>query len=180
LLDDEARALADELGSTLAAPFRSGCYQGELPVEELYRLTAFHEERRLSVAAEHAQTVCGLLSEVLPDATCQRLHRALPQLTALLARPTEYPMSTGAHHLRAEPAAEHTLAAGRPGSRHPLSEARPTSSQPLSEARPDLAHANSVARSDAPHAETKLSSAPGLTQERELESLARSRRSVPR
>jgi hypothetical protein len=37
-----------------------------------------------------------------------------------------------------------------------------------------------VARSDDPHGDTKLSSARGLTQEREDESLARSQRSVRR
>ena len=55
-----------------------------------------------------------------------------------------------------------TLAAARPGSHHPLSEARP-----------DRAHRESVARADNPHGDTKLSSSPGLTQEREDDSLAR-------
>jgi hypothetical protein len=61
-----------------------------------------------------------------------------------------------------------TLATGRPGSRHPLSEARA-----------DRAHAHSVVREENPHGATKLSSAPGLTQEREGETLASGRGSVP-
>jgi hypothetical protein len=55
----------------------------------------------------------------------------------------------------------HTLAEGRPGSRRPLAEARPPAGQ-----------ADSVARTDNPHGDTKLSSARGLTQEREKESIA--------
>jgi hypothetical protein len=54
-----------------------------------------------------------------------------------------------------------TLAEGRPGSRHPLSEARSDRSQ-----------SESVVATENPHADTKLSSAHGLTQEREGESLA--------
>ncbi len=57
-------------------------------------------------------------------------------------------------------------------SRGTLAEGRPGSAHPLSEARPERAQSQSVARADNPHGDTKLSSATGLTQEREGETLA--------
>lgn len=178
LTDDEAVAVGEELGSW-AEPLRRGCYQGELGPEEFYRLVAWHEARRPSIATEQAQVAVAVLAGALSKPTLQRLSRQLPWLAALFARPDALQVPVGPHSLHAAPAAEHTLAAGRPGSSRPLSEARPTSHRPLSEAKPESAHAHSVARSDDPHADTKLSSASGLTQEREQESLARSRKYVP-
>ena len=58
------------------------------------------------------------------------------------------------------------------GGGHRLADGRPGSAHPLSEAKASEAHAESVARTDDPHAETRLSSAKGMTQEREQESLA--------
>jgi hypothetical protein len=55
---------------------------------------------------------------------------------------------------------------------HTLAEASASSSRPLYAAQPQRAQSESVARSDNPHGETKLSSARGLTQEREDETLA--------
>jgi hypothetical protein len=59
----------------------------------------------------------------------------------------------------------HDIASGRPGSTRPLSAANPRV----------LEHRHSVARNGDPHGDTKLSSARGLTQEREGETLAAAR-----
>ena len=180
LTDDEAQALAQEIDAAWAAPLREGVYEGELTVEELYRLVAFHEQRRLSVGAEHAQVVCRTLGSLLSPTALRRLTRHVPQLAREFEPAPETQVIQCAEHLRSAPAPEHTLASGRPGSSRPLSEARPNSGQGSSEGRADRDHAHSVARSDDPHADTKLSSAHGLTQEREGESLARSQLSVRR
>ena len=64
-----------------------------------------------------------------------------------------------------------TLADGRPGGTRTLSEGRPGSRKPVSEARPANHQQHSVA-DDNPHDDTKVSSATGMTQEREHETLA--------
>jgi uncharacterized protein (DUF2267 family) len=179
LTDDEAAALAEELSGPSAEPLRGGSYQGELAPEELYRLVAWHEGRRGSIAVEHAQIVCAALAGALSASTLERLSRHLPRLATLFGRSRPPELPPGPHSVRATPAQEHTLAAGRPGSSRPLSDARSASQRALSDAMPELAHSHSVARSDDPHADTKLSSARGLTQERESESLARSRKYLP-
>lgn len=180
LTDDEAQALAQEIDAPWAAPLREGFYAGELALEEFYRQVACDGQRRLSVGAESAQIVCRVLGSVLSPTTVQRLSRHVPQLARDFEAPPAPQVIQCAEHLRSAAAPEHTLAAGRPGSSRPLSEARPNPGQTLSGGRAENAHAHSVARSDDPHADTKLSSARGLTQEREGESLARSQRSVPR
>jgi uncharacterized protein (DUF2267 family) len=180
LTDDEAQALAQEIDAPWAAPLGEGRYEGELAVEEFYRLVAFHEQRRLSVGAEHAQLVCRVLGSLLSPTALQRLRQHVPDLAREFEAPAPPQVILCAEHLRSAPEPEHTLAAGRPGSSRPLSEARPNSSETSSTGRAEKAHAHSVARSDDPHGDTKLSSARGLTQEREGESLARSQRSVRR
>jgi hypothetical protein len=57
------------------------------------------------------------------------------------------------------------LAEGRPGARNSLASGDPAL----------LAHRHSVARSDDPHGDSKLSSARGLTQERDEDTLASGR-----
>jgi hypothetical protein len=111
----------------------------------------------LAVAVEHAVVVCRAIGGTLSEQAHARLERALsPELVALFTPheappPPEHPLA----------GAGHRLADGRPGSRHPISEAAPRAGQ-----------ADSVATADNPHADTKLSSARGLTQEREDESLS--------
>jgi uncharacterized protein (DUF2267 family) len=56
--------------------------------------------------------------------------------------------------------------------RRHLAEGRSGSAHPLSEGRADTSQSDSVARSGTPKVDTKISSARGLTQEREHESLA--------
>jgi uncharacterized protein (DUF2267 family) len=180
LTDDEAQALAQDIDAPWAAPLGEGCYEGDLTVEEFYRLVALHEQRRLSVGAEHAQIVCRVLGALLSAGALRRLSQHVPLLAREFKAAPAPQMIQCAEHLRSAAAPEHTLAAGRPGSSRPLSDARPDPGQTLSEGRAERAHAHSVARSDDPHGDTKLSSARGLTQEREGESLARSQRSVRR
>jgi hypothetical protein len=120
---------------------------------------AGREHVRPGFAVEHTGVVCQALAEALSEAVLHRLHEDLPAPLGALFTPREpvrrfeYVHLDSAHHS--------TLAEGRPGGRHPVSEARP-----------ERAHTHSVARSDNPHGDTKLSSASGLTQEREHSTLA--------
>lgn len=87
LSEDEADWLAVALGPELAAPLLRESYAGELPKEELYRWMKRYTKLRKGVAVEHAQVVCRVLAERLPDADLERLRRHLPQLGVLLERP---------------------------------------------------------------------------------------------
>ena len=131
LQDAEARALAEDLGQAWTEPLLRGGYQGELTCEELYRLTAFQGDRRLSIATEHTQIVCGVLGELLSEYGRQRLGASLPQLAILFERsvPPESPPAS----VRRGASSEQTLASGKPGSKRPLSDAQPRSVQLSSE-----------------------------------------------
>jgi hypothetical protein len=80
-----------------------------------------------------------------------------PDVAELLVEVEPHASPPAAHH----DVGKRTLAEGRAGH-----------SRPLYAARPDNAQTESVASSANPHGDTKLSSAHGLTQEREAESLA--------
>ena len=154
----EAEALAEELPAATAAPLRHGWFDRDFGVDELYDRVARQEGVRPGVAVEHTIAVCATVGELLTAATRARLERALgPEILALFD---------------VRPAIEAPEAAPHVGHRSTLSEGRPGSRHPLSEAAPPAAQAESVARADNPHADTKLSSAHGLTQEREREDLA--------
>ncbi len=178
LTDDEAEALAEDIDAPWSSPLRRGCYGGQLPPEELYRVAAAHEERRLSIATEHVQVVCRVLGGLLSPGARERLVQELPLLAPEFETPEASPPESP-ERLRAQPAPEHTLAAGRPGSSRPLSEAG-LSPWSLADGRPERAHEHSVARSNDPHGDTKLSSARGLTQEREGDSLSTAHRNIRR
>ncbi|MGK3999946.1 DUF2267 domain-containing protein [Sorangium sp. So ce1024] len=166
LLEDEAAAVAAALPGPVAAALRGATYQGDFDRDELYDRIARREGAPRGFGMEHAQAVCAVLGKALPEAARLRLQRHLPDWADLFA-----PRAAGAPPPRPvhappppEPGHGATLATGRPGSRHPLSEAHP-----------ETAHAQSVARSDDPHADTRLSSSPGLTQERLQDTLAEGR-----
>lgn len=163
LLPTEAAAVAGGLPGPVAAAVRGATYQGDFDRDELYDRIARREGAPRGFGREHAQAVCQVIGEALPEAERARLQRHLPDWADLFAsRPAGAPPPRPPH-AASPPEIGHgsTLATGRPGSHHPLSEARP-----------ETAHAQSVARSDDPHADTKLSSSPGLTQERLRETLA--------
>jgi uncharacterized protein (DUF2267 family) len=147
LVPDEARGLAHALPEPLAGWILAGPHTGVLSADALYRRVAERTGTPLGFAIEHTRVVLGALGHRLPETTLLRLRRHLsPDLGELFApRPAPSPPL----HLRRTPEPPpgegHTLATGRPGSRHPLSEAK------------------------------KLSSSPGLTQEREHETLAEGR-----
>jgi len=155
------QALAEDLPASWAGPLLGGAHGQDFALADLHARVASRLEVPLGQAVERTGVVCQGLAEFLPQGTLHRLREALPEpMGALLTpRQSEEPFE----HVHLEP--DHrTLAEGRPGSRHPLSESRP-----------ERAHSHSVLRADNPHGDTKLSSATGLTQEREHETLATGR-----
>jgi uncharacterized protein (DUF2267 family) len=164
LLPEEAAAVAGVLPDALARCVVSAGYEGAFDVHEFYERVARGEGVSRSFGAEHAQAVCQVLGEAMPEGTRVRLQKHLGAGLAPLFEPRAAPLPPprpvhGAPPV--DPGRGTTLATGMPGSRHPLSEGRPES-----------AHSQSMAKSDDPHADTKLSSSQGLTQERFEESLA--------
>lgn len=152
------QALAEDLPAPLAASLRGVVPHQDFNLAELHARVAGRTEVPLGLAVEHTGVVCQFLTQALTPGTLHRLREALPEPMSALFMPRE-PVE-GFEYVHLEPG-RRTLAEGRPGSEHPLSEARP-----------ERAHSHSVARADNPHGDTKLSSATGLTQEREQETLA--------
>jgi uncharacterized protein (DUF2267 family) len=152
------QALAEELPVSLPTGLRGGGPQQAFELAELQTRVARSENVRPGFAVEHTGVVCQVVAEALSPGALHRLHAALPDSIGALFAPREPAGHFEYVHL--DPS-HHTLAEGRPGTRHPLSESRP-----------ERAHAHSVSRADNPHGDTKLSSASGLTQEREQETLA--------
>jgi uncharacterized protein (DUF2267 family) len=114
---------------------------------------AAHEQRGLGFAKEHAQVVLESLASTVEPRVRALLERRLPAEIAAWLVPHEPPE---ARPSSSGPRSGKTLATGHPGSEHPLSEARP-----------DLRHANSPAATPDPHADTRLSSTPGDSTDRE-------------
>jgi uncharacterized protein (DUF2267 family) len=157
----EADALADALPRTLSSALHA---QRNVAGDSLPERVAFIERVSSGRAREHVGAVCTVLAELLPESLLSRLAHALaPGSAAWLAPPSP---EADEPHLRPR---RHTLAEGRPGS-----------DRPLSESRPPAAQSDSVVIADNPHGDTKLSSSRGLTQEREHETLATTRRGGPR
>lgn len=152
------QALAEDLPAPLAASLRVAGTPEEFDLVELYARVARREGVRPGFALEHTGIVCQVIAEALTPAALYRLREALPEEIAALFQPRE--QAERFEPVHAAPR-RRTLAEGRPGSQHPLYEARA-----------ERAHTHSVVRADNPHADTKLSSATGLTQEREQETLA--------
>ncbi|MCI0573615.1 MAG: DUF2267 domain-containing protein [Myxococcaceae bacterium] len=154
----DRRTLAEELPAQLAKTLRSVDHTEELDLTQLYARIAAQEGVRPGFAVEHTGVVCQVVAEALSPGALHRVRETLPEAVGALFVPRE-PVERFEHvHFDSR---HHTLAEGQPGSRHPLSEARP-----------ERAHSHSVARADNPHGDSKLSSATGLTQEREQETLA--------
>jgi uncharacterized protein (DUF2267 family) len=160
LARENAERLADELPTEPASVVRSAVHAQNLDLGEWVSHVRFGAgpEVRTSVALELAAAVSMSLAEEIPEHLAASLRRDLPPSIAQLVRPplefTPPSPPRVAHRAR-------TLAEGEPGG-----------TRPLYASEPDRAQSESVARSDNPHGDTKLSSAEGLTQEREGESLA--------
>lgn len=152
------QALSGELPVPLPTGMRGGSPQEGFDLAELHARVARREDVRPGFAVEHTGVVCQVVAEALSPGALHRLRAALPEPIGALFTPRE--PAERFEHVHLDPS-HHTLAEGRPGSRHPLSESQS-----------ERAHAHSVVRADNPHGETKLSSAAGLTQEREQETLA--------
>jgi uncharacterized protein (DUF2267 family) len=152
------QALVEDLPASLSEGLRGVTPHQVFNLAELHARVASRLEVRLGRAVEYTGVVCQFLAEALSPGTLHRLREALPEPMSALLLPREPGESFEYVHL--DPG-RRTLSEGRPGSRHPLSEARP-----------ERVHMHSVAREDNPHGDTKLSSARGLTQEREQETLA--------
>jgi uncharacterized protein (DUF2267 family) len=178
LTDDEADWLAVDLGPQLSEPLLRQGYTGELSMNEFYRRTGRYAGLRRSAATEQAQLVCRVLAELLPQPGILRLRKHLPELAPLFSVPEAPAPAQGPQRLRNDPGVDRTLAGGKSGSERPLSDAGSPSERAFSGAGVMRAHSDSVARAQNPHEDTKLSSARGLTQERERESIASSRRGL--
>jgi uncharacterized protein (DUF2267 family) len=167
LVPDEAGPLAAVLPEPVAARVRAGVHTHDFDVEEMYDRVARGEGSGRRFGAEHAQVVCQVLAESMPEPLRLRLQRHLGPSYAPLFE-LRSPSSRPARPLRVSPPVDagrgSTLATGRPGS-----------SRPLAVGQADRAQAGSIARPPDPHAETKLSSSPGLTQERLDDTLAQGR-----
>jgi uncharacterized protein (DUF2267 family) len=153
----EAEAVAQELPPGLAPALTQVTHGGSFDLYELQTRVAQRTGARRGVALEQLAVVGMTVAEAVRADVLDPIRRDLPAAVRVLLCP---PRSFGPPPARRDPS-RRTLADGEPGG-----------TRPLYRARPDSAHSESVARSDNPHAETKLSSARGLTQEREQRTLA--------
>jgi hypothetical protein len=128
----------------------------EIEASELYAIVRRRANLGVGQAREGAQIVCRALGDALPDDLRLRVLDGVTGSVAELFRVRE----SVSPPLHDQLGAQH-LAGGRPGSQHPLSEAHARGAQ-----------SHSVVMEENPHAGTKLSSARGMTQEREQESIA--------
>ena len=152
----------DELAAALPAELRhvvpATRDQPSAKESDLYLWVAVIQGIPLNRAVEHVQIACRALAEQLPEAIRSRLQRNLREIGALFAPAALAEPNSD----RPPPPIAHDLAEGHEGGRHPLATANPAL----------MAHRHSVARNADPHSDSRLSSARGLTQEREDETFA--------
>jgi uncharacterized protein (DUF2267 family) len=154
LSPDEAAALASALPTRLGGALARGHHVGSFERDEMVARVAGRAEITRAAASQLISATCTVLIDELTPEARERLRAQLPRSIAAELPAAVVPALAHTH-------LGHTLADGRPGSRHPISEASGDRSQ-----------SESVVRADNPHADSKLSSATGLLQEREHESLA--------
>ncbi len=157
----EAEALADDLPAGLDHPLRHAAHGQDFGVDEFFVRISRRGSLSVGRAKEEAIVVCRVLTEAVGGEAVRRIRLELPTDIAELFIFPERAAPPTRVHLHPE---RRTLAEGHGGG-----------SRPLYVARSDRAHSHSVAHSDNPHGDTKLSSATGLTQEREEETLATGR-----
>jgi uncharacterized protein (DUF2267 family) len=163
-LDDaDVRAIAAELPSRFARVLERGAFERELDEAALDERVRRREHVSLRFAREHAQVVCQILAERLPEAVLASVRKRTPVTSRLFETRPELPEPPPyvPEHPPSSSAPKCTLAAGRPGA-----------ARPIGEARADIAHSASVARASSPRDASKLSSARGTTQERADETLS--------
>lgn len=159
---DHRAILAAALPEELADAFRAAEHDARLGRHGFVARVAASEDVPEKRALEHATAVLTALASTLAEDARRVLERELPEDVRDWVRRKE-------EHF--PPRHPHGASGAVPASRH-LSEARPGSRHPVSESAPRGAHSGSVSASPDPHADTKLSTAPGTTQEREHETLA--------
>ena len=163
LFEEERQRMRAELPSEVSGLLSQQRPLDPCSLDEFFRRVARRERIRTSLGVEHAQITCRVISEALQPSTRKLLRRRLPELAAVFELPEQPETPPYEPHRLA--GAPHDLAEGRAGGTHPLA----------SSDTETLAHRHSVARSADPHAETRLSSARGMTQEREGRTLAKGR-----
>jgi uncharacterized protein (DUF2267 family) len=158
----QADTLADELPVSLAPWLRDGAHGQELDRFDLESRVAQRASLSRGAAVEWLFAVGRTVAEAVREDVLAPIRRDLPTDISALLEPVE-PLSAplGVHH----ELNRHTLADGREGY-----------ARPLYAARPDNAQSESVVHSENPHERTKLSSATGISQEREGRTLATSRK----
>lgn len=153
-----AEDLAGELPDPLGDAVRGTTHGHPANAEALF--TAVRRARRLrrSVAVEQVQVVCQALADHLGADALLALRTNLPDDVGELFVESPRPPPLPSPHLDR--------------SRHTLSEGYGGGGRPLFASSPERAQSGSVVRSPNPHGDIKLSTATGLTQEREAETLA--------
>ena len=153
-----AAVLAEQLPEELGVLLNKSEHREGYDLVQLTERVASRLEVRTSVAIEQVVSVLLALAESVSDQVLALVRLTLPENIARLLAPIEPLGAPATAHL--DP------------SRHDLAEGRPGAANCLSSGRPSGAQGESIARAGNPHRETKLSSATGLTQEREGRSLA--------
>jgi hypothetical protein len=172
LNDDEAADLELELGAHWSPALRRTRRVQSSTLEAFYRQVVLYTGVRRAIAEELAQVCCRVLAAGLPAASVRRIQVALPEVAPLFDSIERGSPPDGPYQLRHDPMPDYSIAGGRPGASRPLATARPIAVAEALEGATRLTHSNSVVSAQEPHSDTKLSSARGLTQEREHRSLA--------
>lgn len=154
--DEIARILPAEVGEMLRRPAPDRDASGATFLRTIARI----EHLPPGFAVEHGTAVLEAIGTELRPEERRLLAARLPEEMRDWLEPRTFrsPPPRAPHEHAEE---EHRVADAEPGSHHPVSEAAPPPAQ-----------SGSVAASADPHASTRLSSAHGLTQEREREDLA--------
>ncbi len=169
LLRPERAAIAASIPAQLRAVLLRRELAPELDLAGFYAAVSERAGLAPAFAMEHAQVVCGVVSECLEPELRERLARDLPDGFRELFAPRHLVAALPArmHHSPSSTPPAATLAEGRPGS-----------ARPLSESSPERAHEQSVARSRDPHAGTKISSAQGEESDAIADARSRGKRPI--
>lgn len=152
--------IAAHFPAAIAQMLRGAPSDPDADASAFLRRVAGVEHLPAGFAVEHATAILETIGGALHPSARRLLASRLPEEMRDWIEPRR--VTAPPHAERApQPAPSETLAEGHPGSRHPLSEAAPHGAQ-----------SESVASRADPHADSRLSSAHGMTQEREHEDLA--------